>query len=324
MLTYEKSGVSIERGDEVVSRIKKIVPEIGDFGGFFPLELSGCKKPLLVAGADGVGTKIRIALDADLVDTIGIDLVAMNVNDVLCSGAKPLFFLDYIAAGKIDPNKIERIIKGIVAGCKISNCRLLGGETAEMPGIYTEGDYDLAGFAVGIVDEEMRLGAHKVREGDILLGLGSSGLHSNGYSLARAAMADKMTDSIQNLLAAPTRIYVQSVLHAIAETEIHSIAHITGGGIEGNLCRAIPKGLCAEIDSYSWSVPEIFRLIQEFGEIEEAEMRKTFNLGIGMILVLPESSVERAASLLESHGEIVRIIGKVKSGNGIEWSIGRK
>jgi phosphoribosylformylglycinamidine cyclo-ligase len=329
VLTYEKAGVSIDRGDEVVRRIQGFVSGIGDFGGRFPLDVAGMSKPVLVAGADGVGTKIRVAIDGGFHDTVGIDLVAMNVNDVLCSGAKPLFFLDYVASSRLDPDVIERVIRGIVEGCRQAGCALLGGETAEMPGFYGEGDYDLAGFAVGIVDEPKIIGPEKVREDDVLLGIPSSGLHSNGYSLARAALESKYDEpfgdatgtdgSVRDAMAAPTKIYCKAALDVVAGCEIHAAAHITGGGIPGNIVRVAPEGLGIEIDGSAWSIPPLFRLIQTTGKIPDDEMRKTFNLGIGFILVMPAASVAAATAILAKHSEQAVIVGRVVKGEGCRW-----
>jgi phosphoribosylformylglycinamidine cyclo-ligase len=324
VLTYEKAGVSIDRGDEVVRRIQGFVAGIGDFGGRFPLDVAGMSKPILVAGADGVGTKIRIAIDGGFHDTVGIDLVAMNVNDILCSGAKPLFFLDYVASSRLDPDTIERVIRGIVDGCRQAGCALLGGETAEMPGFYGDGDYDLAGFAVGIVDEPKIIGPEKVLESDVLLGIPSSGLHSNGYSLARAALESKYDEpfgdsTVRDAMAVPTKIYCKAVLDVLAGCEVHGAAHITGGGIPGNITRIAPEGLGIEIDGSAWSIPPLFRLLQATGKIPDEEMRKTFNLGIGFILALPSASVAAATEILAKHGETAVVVGKVVKGEGCAW-----
>lgn len=319
--TYERSGVSLDRGDEVVRRIAAFVPGIGDFGGRFPLDVRGLQKPILIAGADGVGTKIRVHIHADRHEAAGIDLVAMNVNDVICCGARPLFFLDYIASSRLDPETIARAVKGMADGCRQAGCVLLGGETAELPGFYAPDDYDLAGFSVGLVDEPKMLGAHRVKSGDVLLGLPSSGLHSNGFSLARLVLGDDPMGSIagrslKDILSEPTRIYVKPALAVMEHCDVHAIAHITGGGIPGNLPRAIPDQLTAEVDYAAWKWPEIFRLIRKQGNISDDDMRKTFNLGIGMIFVLPESSVAAATTTLREFDLEPICIGLVnKSGD---------
>ncbi len=315
-VTYEDSGVSIARGDEIVQRIAAFVPGIGDFGGRFPLDVAGMARPILVAGADGVGTKIRVHIAADRHEAAGVDLVAMNVNDVICSGARPLFFLDYVAASRLDPDTITRAVKGMAAACKESGCVLLGGETAELPGFYAPGDYDLAGFAVGLADESRLLGPHRVLAGDALLGLPSSGLHSNGFSLARAILGDDPQGevegrSLKDAVSEPTRLYVKPVLDVLNACDLHACAHITGGGIPGNLPRAIPAGLRPAVDWASWERPALFRLLQERGKVPENDMRDTFNCGIGMILVLPESSISSATRALAAHNIVPIRIGSV-------------
>lgn len=320
-VTYEQSGVSIARGDEVVNRIAAFVPGIGDFGGRFPLDVAGMMKPILVAGADGVGTKIRVHIHADSHEAAGQDLVAMNVNDVVCSGARPLFFLDYVAASRLDPDTITRAVKGMAAACQESGCVLLGGETAELPGFYAPGDYDLAGFAVGLADEAKLLGPARVREGDVLLGLPSSGLHSNGFSLARAVLGDDPEGTIDGktvkaLVSEPTRLYVKPLLAVRDACDLHAAAHITGGGIPGNLPRAIPDGLVADVDWSAWERPALFQLIQEKGNVPEPDMRDTFNCGIGMILVLPESAVAAATTALATYSIAPIRIGVVRKKAG--------
>ncbi|MEK8022437.1 MAG: phosphoribosylformylglycinamidine cyclo-ligase [Candidatus Hydrogenedentota bacterium] len=319
-VTYEDAGVSIDRGDDVVRRIASFIPGIGDFGGRFPLDTSGCEKPILVAGADGVGTKIRVSLPAGKPESLGIDLVAMNVNDILCSGAKPLFFLDYIASSHLDPELIERLVRGMNDGCRQAGCRLLGGETAELPGFYAPGECDLAGFAVGIVDEKNILGPERVRENDVLLGLESTGLHSNGFSLARKILCpdDRAIDrDLAERLSVPTRIYVNSILALMNRVEIHAIAHITGGGIPGNVIRAVPEGLGVIIDERAWPEPGIFREIASRGNVPIEEMRGTFNMGIGMIVLLPESEVASAKEILSTRGETTHVIGNVTRNPGV-------
>lgn len=321
--TYEDAGVSIDRGDDVVRRIASFIPGIGDFGGRFPLDLAGIRKPVLVAGADGVGTKIRISLPADKPESLGVDLVAMNVNDILCSGAKPLFFLDYIAASRLDPELIERLVRGMNEGCRQAGCRLLGGETAELPGFYAPGECDLAGFAVGLTDAEKMLGPERVREGDVLVGLESSGLHSNGFSLARKVLGDDDgalgRTALGATLSTSTRIYVASVLSLIERVEVHAIAHITGGGIPGNVIRAVPEGWGVEIDEDAWEAPEIFRTIREKGNVPEDEMRATFNMGIGMIAIVPQCDADRARTELDRAGEKTHVIGTVTRTAGVDY-----
>jgi phosphoribosylformylglycinamidine cyclo-ligase len=316
--------VDIERGDEVVRRLRRLVPGIGDFGGRFPLDLGGIARPVLVAGADGVGTKVRIAIESGIHDTIGIDLVAMNVNDVICSGARPLFFLDYIAAARIDPAIVETIVGGMLEGCRRAECVLLGGETAEMPGIYADGDYDLAGFAVGIADAAALWGPERLREGDVLLGLASDGLHSNGYSLARQVLVRSMDEpfgggTVRDALRVPTRLYVKALRRLAATGDVRAAAHITGGGIPGNAIRILPDGLGLVIDRAAWEVPPLFRLIEKKGGIADEEMCKTFNMGIGMIVAIGPERSDAAIRLLEEEGETVFEIGRVVRGEGLKW-----
>ncbi|XP_047311802.1 phosphoribosylformylglycinamidine cyclo-ligase, chloroplastic/mitochondrial-like [Impatiens glandulifera] len=297
-LTYKDAGVDIDAGSELVRRIAKMAPGIGGFGGLFPLGDS-----YLVAGTDGVGTKLKLAFESGIHDTIGIDLVAMSVNDIITSGAKPLFFLDYFATSRLDVDLAEKVIRGIVDGCQQSDCTLLGGETAEMPGFYADGEYDLSGFAVGIVKKESVIDGKNITVGDVLIGLPSSGVHSNGYSLVRRVL-DKSGLSLKDelpgenitlgqALMAPTVIYVKQVLDIISQGGVKGIAHITGGGFTDNIPRVFPKGLGALIYKDSWAVPPIFKWIQKVGRIEEDEMLRTFNNGIGMVLVLSREAAER-------------------------------
>ncbi len=326
-LSYEDSGVSIDSGNRLVQLIKPIVektnrPELlmglGGFGGLFELP-KNLKNPVLVSGTDGVGTKLRIAMIQDKYDTIGIDLVAMCVNDIIVTGAEPLFFLDYYATGHLDVTKASKIIEGIANGCVQSNCTLVGGETAEMPGMYHGKDFDLAGFAVGVVEKEELINIRNVKEGDELIGLKSTGPHSNGYSLIRKIIEKNNADlnenfgnsSLGEVLLQPTKIYVESILKLIKEMKIHSIAHITGGGLTDNIPRVIPPGYDIEISLSSWKMPEIFQWIQEQGHIRTEEMLRTFNCGVGMVICVSKNDVGKAKQILKTIGEEVIEIGKI-------------
>ncbi|KAJ1412970.1 PurM-like, C-terminal domain [Sesbania bispinosa] len=331
-LTYRDAGVDIDAGSELVRRIAKMAPGIGGFGGLFPLGDS-----YLVAGTDGVGTKVMLAFETGIHDTIGIDLVAMSVNDIVTSGAKPLFFLDYFATGHLDVDVAEKVIKGIVDGCKQSDCVLLGGETAEMPGLYKEGEYDLSGCAVGIVKKDSVINGKNIVAGDILIGLPSSGVHSNGFSLVRRVLAqsglslkDKLPGgdiTIAEALMAPTVIYVKQVIHhslqhtvldLVGKGGIKGIAHVTGGGFTDNIPRVFPEGLGALIYKDSWEVPTVFKWLQEAGKIEDSEMRRTFNMGIGMVLVVSQEAANR---ILENRSDTEKAyrIGEVINGNGVTY-----
>jgi phosphoribosylformylglycinamidine cyclo-ligase len=321
MITYKQAGVDIEAGYEVVRRIKKVAKGIGLFGGLFPFG-----KYYLVGATDGVGTKLKLAFMLNRHHTIGQDLVAMNVDDVAAMGAKPLFFLDYIACQKVDPNLIEKIIKGIAEGCKIAGTELVGGETAELSDMYQKGEYDLAGFAVGVVEKNKVINGSKIREGDRIIGLASSGLHSNGYTLARKVIfeqarmlpKDKVDDfdkSIGEELLTPTRIYSPLILDLIKRYKIKGMAHITGGGIPENLGRIIPPKRQAVIELNSWPIPRIFRLIQRLGEVDHDEMYKTFNMGIGMVLVVEHKDVDRLLKYLAGRKETAYLIGEIARGN---------
>lgn len=322
-LTYKDAGVDIDAGSELVRRIAKMAPGIGGFGGLFPLGDS-----YLVAGTDGVGTKLKLAFETGIHETIGIDLVAMSVNDIVTSGAKPLFFLDYFATSRLDVDLAEKVIKGIVDGCRQSDCALLGGETAEMPDFYADGEYDLSGFAVGIVKKDSVINGKNIVAGDVLIGLPSSGVHSNGFSLVRRVLArsglslkDKLPGedvTLGEALMAPTVIYVKQVLDIISKGGIKGIAHITGGGFTDNIPRVFPDGLGAVIRWNSWEVPTLFKWIQEAGKIEDAEMRRTFNMGIGMVLVV---SQETSYRILEGGGGDNKAyrIGEVVSGEGVSY-----
>lgn len=324
-LTYKEAGVDIDAGSELVRRIAKMAPGIGGFGGLFPLGDS-----YLVAGTDGVGTKLKLAFETGIHDSIGIDLVAMSVNDIITSGAKPLFFLDYYATSRLDVDLAEKVIKGIVDGCQQSDCALLGGETAEMPDFYAEGEYDLSGFAVGIVKKESVINGKNIEVGDVLIGLPSSGVHSNGFSLVRRVLArsglslkDKLPGeesvTLAEALMAPTVIYVKQVLDIISKEGnkgIKGIAHITGGGFTDNIPRVFPKGLGALVYNDSWPVPPVFKWIQKAGGIEDGEMKRTFNMGIGMVLVVSKEAAER---VVKEEGGMVYRIGEVISGDGVGY-----
>jgi len=333
-LTYKEAGVDVHEGARAVELMKAhvkstynsdVIGDLGSFGGL--LRLSGnFEKPVLVAGTDGVGTKLKCAFMMDKHDTVGQDLVAMCVNDILCQGATPLFFLDYIATGKLEAEKAAQIVKGITDGCKLSAMPLLGGETAEMPGFYKENEYDLAGFAVGVVDEAKIITGNNIESGDVMIGLMSSGLHSNGYSLARALFFDRLklscedhveglTQSLGDTLLRPTRIYVKPILEVLKLNTVKGMVHMTGGGFYENIPRILPEGKSAKIEKKAWGRPDIFNCIQTLGEIEEREMFATFNMGIGFILVVSESEVTEVLKCLEENGEHPKIIGKIVDGN---------
>lgn len=336
-LTYADAGVDIDAGNALVERIKPAakrtgrpgtVAGLGGFGALFDLRAAGYRDPVLVAATDGVGTKLRIAIDTGAVDTVGIDLVAMCVNDLVCQGAEPLFFLDYFATGKLDVDQAARIIEGIAEGCARSGCALIGGETAEMPGMYHGGDFDLAGFAVGAMERGGDLPAG-VAEGDVLLGLASNGVHSNGYSFVRKvvdlsglgwdAPAPFGAGSLGAALLAPTRLYVTAALAAIRAGGVHALAHITGGGLTENLPRVLPEGFGAEIDLSAWALPPVFRWLAETAGMAEPELLKTFNSGIGMIAVVAPDRAADLRLVLEAEGETVTEIGRVTKGQGVAY-----
>ncbi|OGS45494.1 MAG: phosphoribosylformylglycinamidine cyclo-ligase [Elusimicrobia bacterium RIFOXYD2_FULL_34_15] len=308
MLTYKKSGVDVDKANSLVDWIKKLNPSIGGFSGLFPVD----KSKFISASCDGVGTKLKVAHIANKHDTVGIDLVAMNVNDVLCCGAKPLFFLDYFACGKLDLNVTKQVIKGIKDGCDQAECVLLGGETAEMPGFYHGKDYDLAGFTVGIVDKKNIIDGSKIRKGDVIIGLPSSGLHSNGFSLVRKALSEKEIKKYSKILLKPTKIYVKEVLNVFKKfpNSVLGICHITGGGFYDNIVRVLPKNAVAVIDKDSWKIPEIFKIIQIKGKMSDKEIYRTLNMGIGMIMVVRESNAAKIQKLLKNS----IIIGRIESG----------
>ena len=328
-LSYKDAGVDINAGNVLVERIKPEVKRttraevIGGLGGFGALCAipSKYKEPILVSGTDGVGTKLRLAIDLKKHDTIGIDLVAMCVNDLVVQGAEPLFFLDYYATGKLDVDVAADVVKGIADGCVLSGCALVGGETAEMPGMYHEGDYDLAGFCVGVVEKSEIIDGRRVKNGDALIALGSSGPHSNGYSLVRkvidVAGVNPATELLDNKplsehVLAPTKIYVKSVLALIKQADVHAIAHLTGGGFWENIPRVLPKNTKAVIDEKSWKWPSVFNWLQEKGNIDTYEMYRTFNCGVGMVIALPQEQVETALAILKQAGENAWLIGHIE------------
>jgi phosphoribosylformylglycinamidine cyclo-ligase len=335
-LTYRAAGVDIDAGDEAVRRIAPLAratfrPEvlggIGTFAGFVKLP-AGYREPVLVSSTDGVGTKLKVAFMADRHDTVGIDLVAMSVNDLLVHGAETLYFLDYIGTPKLEPGRIEALVRGVAEGCRRANCALIGGETAELPDLYAPGEYDLAGFAVGVVEQAQIVDGSSVRPGDVLLGLASSGLHSNGYSLARRIVFDVMklgldavfpgtTQTVAEVLLEPTRIYVRSVLPV--RNDVHAMAHITGGGIPGNLPRVLPEGCRALVRRRAWDVLPVFTALQGYGGVEETEMFRTFNMGIGYVLVVPPERASGVSAALAAAGERVHPLGEIVAGErGVE------
>jgi len=335
--SYENAGVNLEAGYEVVSRIKKHVAStlrpgsmggIGSFGGMFDLSSLGIKEPVLVSGTDGVGTKLKIAFAMDKHDTVGIDAVAMCVNDVLAQGAEPLIFLDYVAVGHNIPEKIEAIVAGVAEGCRQAGCALVGGETAEMPGMYEGGEYDIAGYTTGVVEKAKLIDGSKVKVGDVLVGIVSSGVHSNGFSLVRKIVADAGLDFKQpvpelggrllgEVLLTPTRIYVKQVLDVIRNCDVHGVAHITGGGFDENIPRVLRDGQGLEIKEGSWEILPIFKCLEKWGGIPHREMFNIFNMGIGMVVVLDENEAAKAISILEKWGEKASIIGKVTDKQGV-------
>jgi phosphoribosylformylglycinamidine cyclo-ligase len=327
-LTYRDAGVDIDAGESLVDAIKPIakatrrsgcMDELGGFGALFQIP-AGYKEPILVSGTDGVGTKLRLAIDSGIHDTIGIDLVAMCANDILVQGAEPLFFLDYFATGKLDVHTAAGIVSGIGEGCKLAGAALIGGETAEMPGMYADGDYDLAGFCVGVVEKSNIIDGTEVSEGDVLVALSSSGPHSNGYSLIRKVIEVSNTDlqqpfggtTLARALLEPTRIYVKPVLNLLKAEPIHALAHITGGGLSGNISRVIPDGLCAIVERASWELPDIFKWIQKNGNINDDEMLNTFNCGMGMVLVVAAKDAPAVVKNLEDQGEKVWLAGRIE------------
>ena len=346
--TYAKAGVSIDAGNALVRAIAPLAKatrragadaDLGGFGGFFDLKAAGFNDPLLVAANDGVGTKLKLAIDSGRHEGVGIDLVAMCVNDLIVQGAEPLFFLDYYASGKLDLDVATAVVASIAEGCKLAGCALIGGETAEMPGMYSDGDYDLAGFCVGAVERDQVLTADKIADGDVLLGLASSGIHSNGFSLVRRLAADKgwkldrpaLFDQdviLIDALMAPTRIYVKSLLPLVRTGKIHAMAHITGGGLLENIPRVLPAGLHAHVDADAWEQPRLMAFLQAQGNIEPEEMARTFNCGVGMVIAVAEADVAEVTAALEAAGEVVHRIGHIAaaekgctvSGSAETWS----
>ena len=336
--SYKAAGVDVTAGYRAVELMKEhvrrtatpqLLDSIGGFGGLLELDLTGIEKPVLVSGTDGVGTKLKLAFLADKHDTIGIDAVAMCVNDVLCVGAKPQLFLDYIACGKNYPERIADIVKGVAEGCVQSGCALVGGETAEMPGFYPEDEYDLAGFCVGVVDKSKILDKNNVQPGDAIIGIASSGVHSNGFSLVRkvfdvgnadlTAYDKDLGGSLLDTLLTPTKIYVKPVLKLIEEVEVHALCHITGGGFYENIPRALPKGMSASIQKSAYPVPAIFKKIKTVGGIPERDMYNTYNMGIGMCAIVPSKLANQALKVLADQGENAWVIGKViEGGEGVE------
>ena len=335
--SYEKAGVNLEAGYEVVRRIKKHVAStsrpgtmgnIGAFGGMFDLASLGVKEPVLVSGTDGVGTKLKLAFEMDKHDTIGIDAVAMCVNDVLAQGAEPLLFLDYVAVGHNEPRKIEAIVAGVAEGCRQAGAALVGGETAEMPGMYAAGEYDIAGFTAGVVEKSKLIDGSKVKAGDVLVGIASSGVHSNGFSLVRKIVADNGFDLhkvypelshnlLGEVLLTPTKIYVKQVLEVIRNCDVHGISHITGGGFDENIPRILHDGQGLDIEEGTWEILPVFRFLEKYGKVPHREMFNIFNMGIGMVIALDSSEAQRAIDILTAAGEKASVIGRVTDTEGV-------
>ena len=336
-ISYKDSGVDVTRGYKAVDLMKKYVKttynenvlgDIGSFGGFYSISGEKMEEPVLVAGTDGVGTKLKYAFLLEKHDTIGIDAVAMCVNDIVCQGAKPLFFLDYYACGRLDPEAEAEVVKGIAEGCRQAGCALIGGETAEMPGFYPRGEYDLAGFAVDIVDKKKVINGKEIRPGDVLIGIKSSGVHSNGYSLVRKLFGDsdkaemekydeRLGGTLAEVLLKPTKIYVRSILSLISKVPVKGIAHITGGGFLENIPRIFPEGVGCEIVKDSYEVPPVFKVMQEKADISDEQIYNTFNMGIGMVVCVSPENAEAAVAALEESGEEVALIGKTVAGKGV-------
>ena len=335
--SYENAGVNLEAGYEVVRRIKShvkstartgVMGNIGAFGGMFDLASLNIKEPILVSGTDGVGTKLKLAFEMDKHDTIGIDAVAMCVNDVLAQGAEPLFFLDYVAVGHNEPAKIEAIVASVAEGCRQAGCALIGGETAEMPGMYGGGEYDIAGFTCGVVEREKLIDGSKVKVGDVLIGIASSGVHSNGFSLVRKIVSDNNFDLHQphadlgekplgEVLLTPTRIYVKQVLEVIRQCNVHGISHITGGGFDENIPRILKDGQGVEVQEGSWDILPVFRFLEKWGGVAHREMFNIFNMGVGMVIALDEAEAEKAIEILTAAGEKASVIGRIIEGEGV-------
>ncbi|WP_035057905.1 phosphoribosylformylglycinamidine cyclo-ligase [Andreprevotia chitinilytica] len=334
-LSYRDAGVDIDAGDQLVENIKpfakrtmrpEVLSGIGGFGGLIEISKK-YKEPVLVSGTDGVGTKLKLAFELNRHDTVGQDLVAMSVNDILVQGAEPLFFLDYFACGKLDVDTATEVIRGIALGCELSGCALIGGETAEMPGMYPLGEYDLAGFAVGVVEKANVITGATIKAGDVVLGLASNGAHSNGYSLVRKIL--HLTDadyagefengkSLADVVLAPTRIYVKPLLKLMAELSVKGMAHITGGGITENVPRVLPANVVAQIDAKSWTFPKLFQWLQKEGNVATDEMHRTFNCGVGMVVIVAAEDADRATALLQAEGETVYRLGAIRARNGDE------
>lgn len=334
---YKQAGVDIAAGNEAVEKMKKhvkrtfrpeVLTDLGGFGGLFGLNKDKYEEPVLVSGTDGVGTKLKLAFALDKHDTIGIDAVAMCVNDIVVQGAEPLFFLDYLATGKLVPEKIEAIVAGVAEGCVRSGCALIGGETAEMPGMYTDGEYDIAGFTVGVVDKKKIIDGSTIRPGDAVIGLASSGVHSNGFSLVRKLLLEdkgyKLDQTLEGfdktlgeVLIEPTKIYVKSILALLEKVQIKGAAHITGGGFLENIPRCLPEGVNVEIDYGSWPILPIFERMQQDGAISNNDMFRTFNMGVGMVLIVPEEDAEAAIQIAEANGEQAYRLGRVTPGEKI-------
>lgn len=335
--SYENAGVNLEAGYEVVRRIKShvkstsrtgVMGNIGAFGGMFDLASLNIKEPILVSGTDGVGTKLKLAFEMDKHDTIGIDAVAMCVNDVLAQGAEPLFFLDYVAVGHNEPAKIEAIVASVAEGCRQAGCALIGGETAEMPGMYGGGEYDIAGFTCGVVEREKLIDGSKVKVGDVLIGIASSGVHSNGFSLVRKIVSDNNFDLHQpqadlgekplgEVLLTPTRIYVKQVLEVIRQCNVHGISHITGGGFDENIPRILKDGQGVEVQEGSWDILPVFRFLEKWGGVAHREMFNIFNMGVGMVIALDASEADKAIEILSAAGEKASVIGRIVEGEGV-------
>ena len=335
--SYEKAGVNLEAGYEVVRRIKShvkstnrpgVMGNIGAFGGMFDLASLGYKEPILVSGTDGVGTKLKIAFEIDKHDTIGIDAVAMCVNDVLAQGAEPLFFLDYVAVGHNEPAKIEAIVASVAEGCRQAGCALIGGETAEMPGMYGGGEYDIAGFTCGVVERAKLIDGTKVKVGDVLVGIASSGVHSNGFSLVRKIVSDNGFDlkaphadlgdkPLGEVLLTPTRIYVKQVLEVIRECDVHGISHITGGGFDENIPRILSEGQGVEVSEGSWEILPVFHFLEKYGKVAHREMFNIFNMGVGMVIALDASEADTAVEIVTKCGEKASVIGRIVEGEGV-------
>lgn len=335
-LTYKDSGVDIDAGNEAVKLMKEhvrktwrpeVLTDLGNFAGLFALDIKKYTKPVLVSGTDGVGTKLKLAFLCDKHDTIGIDAVAMCVNDILVLGAEPLFFLDYLAVGKLLPEKVADIVKGVAEGCMQAGCALIGGETAEMPGFYKDGEYDVAGFSVGVVDKDKAIDGSKIKSGDKIIGIASSGIHSNGFSLARKVLleksgwepdtyVDELKSTIGHAMLTPTRIYVKAVLKVIEQVEVLGMAHITGGGLVENLPRVFASTLDAVINTSSWDVSQIFKLISKIGNVSSDEMFRVFNMGIGYCMIVSPENVDKTLEVLREQGEVAYVIGEMTEGNG--------